>query len=736
MISRQPPEAGPSIDIDAGRERRVQNMVVVGTALLVLILLASVAFAVLDQRREILSVTEMRVRNLVQVIEEQTGGSIAAVEIALAGTARTLQLLPGKIEPRQPIVHALLRENVAKLPFVRAIWVLDAEGNMIHDSDNLPGKYNLSDREYFRVQRDDRAHGLYVDRPIRSRLGVWFIGVSRRIENPDGSFAGVIVAALEPKYLQRFYESIDVGKEGTVGLYQPDGTLMVRAPETDEQIGRKLDPPPQFVALLPTAESGQYRSASSVDGIARIYSYRRVKGKPLVVVVGVGEAESLAGWRNAARIYALASVAFVLVISWLGYLVLRELHRRSVLSRELALDIARRKQAESLLESERRALEMIAAGATLPQALDTLVRIIEEQAPEMLGSILLLDADGVHLRHGAAPSLPERFARAIDGEAIREGAGSCGTAAFRRAPVIVEDIATDALWRDYRELAAAHGLRACWSTPIFDAQQQVLGTFAMYFRTPRRPSDDHQRLIAAVTHIAAIAISKSLEEARLRNLLSRLRVLSRRLVEVAETERRSINRELHDRIGQNLSTLNLNFDLLRSRLPEGSRGELVGRIDCAQRLLESTIVQVRNVMAELHPPALDDFGLLAALCAHAEAFGARVGTPIVVHGEEFAPRLPRAVEYSLLRIAQEAVANAAKHAHAKRIDVTLASTPERVTLTIADDGAGFDTVRPRTTSWGLTVMRERAEAAGAALNIESTPGGGTRVTVAAIREAA
>ena len=116
MISRQPPEAGPSIDIDAGRERRVQSMVVVGTALLVLILLASVAFAVLDQRREILSVTEMRVRNLVQVIEEQTGGSIAAVEIALAGTARTLQLLPGKIEPRQPVVHDLLRENVEKLP--------------------------------------------------------------------------------------------------------------------------------------------------------------------------------------------------------------------------------------------------------------------------------------------------------------------------------------------------------------------------------------------------------------------------------------------------------------------------------------------------------------------------------------------------------------------------------------------------------------------------------------------
>ena len=729
MISRQPPEAGPSIDVDAGRERRVRNTIVTVTALLVLIISAVLAYAALQRRQHVLSEVHGTARNLVRVIEEQTAGSIAAVEVALTATVATLRAIPGGSKTRRQDIHALLVENVRKLPFLRAIWILDSDGNMIHDSDNLPGKYNLSDREYFRVQRDDRAHGLYVDRPIRSRLGVWFIGISRRIENPDGSFAGVIVAALEPKYLQRFYESIDVGKEGTVGLFQPDGTLMVRAPETDGQIGRKLDPPPQFVALLPGAESGQYRSASSVDGIARIYAYRRVKGKPLVVAVGLGEAESLTGWHNAARIYALASVAFVLVISWLGYLVLRELRRRSILSRALALDVARRKRTEALLESARQALELVAVGATLSQALDTLVRLIEQQAPEMLGSILLLDADGVHLRHGAAPSLPERFARAIDGEAIGEGAGSCGTAAFRRAPVIVEDIATDPLWRGYREIAAAHGLRACWSTPIFDARQQVLGTFAMYFRTPRRPSDDHQRLIAAVTHIAAIAITKSLEDARLRDL-------SRRLVEVSETERRSINRELHDRIGQNLSTLNLNFDLLRSRLPEGPPGELVARIDDAQKLLELTIMQVRNVMADLHPPALDEFGLLAALCAHAEAFGARAGTPIVVHGKEFAPRLPRAVEYSLLRIAQEAVANAAKHAHAKRIEVTLASTPERVTLTIADDGAGFDTGRPRTTSWGLTVMRERAEAAGAVLNIEATPGGGTRVVVAAIREAA
>jgi two-component system sensor histidine kinase UhpB len=193
---------------------------------------------------------------------------------------------------------------------------------------------------------------------------------------------------------------------------------------------------------------------------------------------------------------------------------------------------------------------------------------------------------------------------------------------------------------------------------------------------------------------------------------------------------------LHDRIGQNLSMLNLNLNLIRSGLSTNPPSAQGGRIAEAQKLLESTIMQVRDVMAELHPPALEDFGLLAALCAHAESFGARAGMPIVVHGEEFVPRLSPAVEISLFRIAQEALANAAKHAHAKRVEVTLTNTSERVTLTIADDGTGFDAARLGVASWGITIMRERAEAARAALCIESAPGRGTRVVVEAVREAA
>ena len=190
-------------------------------------------------------------------------------------------------------------------------------------------------------------------------------------------------------------------------------------------------------------------------------------------------------------------------------------------------DITGRKKDEALLNGQKHVLELIATGAPLPETLTALVRVIEAQSPEMLCTVLLLDADGVHVRHGAAPSLPVEFARAIDGQPIGPSAGSCGTAAFRREPVVVEDIATDPLWVDYREVALAHGLRACWSTPVFDARKKVLGTFAIYYRQPGRPTAPHLRLTEIATQTAAIAIEREQALAALRLSESR----HRRLVE-------------------------------------------------------------------------------------------------------------------------------------------------------------------------------------------------------------
>jgi len=515
----------------------------------------------------------------------------------------------------------------------------------------------------------------------------------------------------------------------------------------------------------------------------------------------------------------------------------------------------------SELNTQKQVLEMIAGGRPLAVTLDALLRFIEAKSHGMLCSILLLDTDGKHVRRGAAPSLPDAYTRAIDGKPIGPRAGSCGTAVFRAEQVITEDIASDPLWEDYRDLAAEHGLRACWSTPVFDAQRRVLGTLAMYFTRPRRPGPAELQLIGTATQTAAIAIVKHREENALRESeaqlrlsvhasnvglwdwnisdnrlylspewksqlgyrddeiahhyrewesrlhpddrervlpkvraylaspgpsyqiefrlrhkdgsyrwiyaraqvevdasgnprrmlgchidvtdrkhaeeelqrsFSRLQELSRRLVEAEEAERRNINRELHDRVGQNLSALNLSLNLIRAQLPAETPAAVTERLTDAQHLVESSVQHVRDVMADLRPPALDDYGLLAALRTHADALSGRLGVPVVVSGKEPEQRLSPATETALFRIAQEALSNVSKHARARSVEVHLALRNGVVALSVTDDGVGFDAAAaaaPERATWGIKTMRERAEAVGATLRIDPAPAGGTQVVV-------
>ena len=178
-----------------------------------------------------------------------------------------------------------------------------------------------------------------------------------------------------------------------------------------------------------------------------------------------------------------------------------------------------------------RILEMVAANAPLDKILEQLVLLIESQSQGMLCSVLLLSDDGDHVRHGAAPNLPDEYVRTIDGAPIGPKNGSCGTAMYRGEPVIVRDVWVDPLWEDYRGLAHACGLRACWSTPIMSGRGKVLGSFAMYYREPRLPTEAETRLTDIATRIAAVAIEHKLA----REILARTQAALSRATESANT---------------------------------------------------------------------------------------------------------------------------------------------------------------------------------------------------------
>lgn len=212
-----------------------------------------------------------------------------------------------------------------------------------------------------------------------------------------------------------------------------------------------------------------------------------------------------------------------------------------------------------------------------------------------------------------------------------------------------------------------------------------------------------------------------------------LRALALRLQEVQEFERRQIATELHDRVGQNLTGLNLNLQIVENQLNPQASPAVRNRLSDSLKLVEETTRQVRDVMADLHPPMLDEYGLVSALHWYSGDFSQRTGIATRVIGDEFEPRLLPDVELVLFRLVQEALNNVAKHAQATQVVIEVESSEQAACLKVVDDGLGFDpqalNVPSEEPRWGLVTMQQRADSIGGQMVVDSTPGLGTQVSV-------
>ena len=212
----------------------------------------------------------------------------------------------------------------------------------------------------------------------------------------------------------------------------------------------------------------------------------------------------------------------------------------------------------------------------------------------------------------------------------------------------------------------------------------------------------------------------------------RLRILSQRLVEVQEEERRALARELHDRVGQTLAALNINLIIISGQLSADIVQQIGVRLNDSMKLVAETIALVRDVMTDLRPAVLDDYGLEAALEAHLIGFKSRYGLEVTMEkSDRPVPRLGPSIEMTVLRIAQEALMNIARHAHADQVYLSLRQEGNAICLTVQDNGIGIESWQEanRPGSHGLTIMRERAEAFDGNLKVKSVPGQGTKIEV-------
>jgi len=220
---------------------------------------------------------------------------------------------------------------------------IDQLGHMVATGTGGPidAKADLSDRDYFRIHRDQASAGLFVSRAALGRFtNLWRVQLSRRLDTVDGAFAGILTVSADPGYLSRFYASVDLGPHSTVTLIGRDGYIRARSPVTDAAYSQDFSTSPLFQALVAAPRAGHYRSPSQVDSQDRVYGYQALDELPLVVLVGVSLKDAMGTYRFQRRRSIAAAAAVTLLMLGSLALCLREIERRRTRERELALAAA------------------------------------------------------------------------------------------------------------------------------------------------------------------------------------------------------------------------------------------------------------------------------------------------------------------------------------------------------------------------------------------------------------
>ena len=306
-------------------------------ALLIVTLFALAFFSLAKSRDASLRDAERTTRNLAQIVGQRAARMLQSVDAALRNSTDLWQQVPALRDPAGAGMHALLAQKIAQLPSARTLFVLDARGMLVHDSDVHPAvSRNYSDREYFNWHRSHSGR-LYVGKPIVNRnSGEWFIVASRRLDDGEGRFAGTIGVALEPAAFRAIFDDIDVGRDGTIGLMHEDGELIASVPDAPSWLGMPTGGNLTLKGLAANRGARTSRNVSAVDGVARIYSARQVADAPLMVEVGLSEDDVLAGWREEKRVTIAILIGFTLATAVLTWLLMQELRRRNELARSVA----------------------------------------------------------------------------------------------------------------------------------------------------------------------------------------------------------------------------------------------------------------------------------------------------------------------------------------------------------------------------------------------------------------
>ncbi len=611
---------------------RFRRWIIISAVLLNGLVMAAMVLSLHRSYRENETRAEVSAQNLLLVLSQKVEDNFAKVDLVLQSLTEVAQRGMGRGGGDPERFNAVIERNLILLEEIGAMGMADETGRVRAGKNITPQvQLNIADREYFSRLRESPRAGLVVTTPIFTRIGQeWGIPLARRIDRPDGSFAGIVYADVRLAHLQRLFESLDAGPHGSIALRDIELGLTVRHPASDAfPLGGKATSPELRAQIEAGEMAGRYKSVQPVDQIERLFVFTKLKGYPYYLVVGSAPVDYLSQWRDDVVQMAVLAALFMGVSIASVWLILRQRAQQQaaldalrtseaklaailenagasifvkdsnyhyVFANRSVLDFAgaaslddmvgrndeqfyTTETADVLREHDRRViedgetlrvivylasrrgqtkhtmsvrmpmrrpdgsiyalcgistdvtelirvqrrenvrsqvLEMLARHEPLLQILDRLVRGIEADEDGLRCAIVLIEGRPKRLRTAAAPSLPDFFNQAINGQEVSYGARSCGHAAFTGERIVAEDIQTHPFWAAMREVAAQAGVRSCWAEPIRLSSGEVIGTFAIYHARSKTPQAHEIEFIESAAHLAGIAIERQRNDAELK----------------------------------------------------------------------------------------------------------------------------------------------------------------------------------------------------------------------------
>jgi PAS domain S-box-containing protein len=639
----------------------------------------SVALVLTNLRAQRIAHVQTETNNLALNMARQTELAFEGVDLMLTSVQDRLQSNYGaQFSLDSLATHLLLGARVSGSRQVDALFIADSLGNLVNSSkDPVPQGLMTLGRGYFSAFAEGQHDGLFIDKPTRSRSdGLLTMYLSRRLQDGQGKFRGVVVAAIKVKHLEQFYNFPESDIARAVSVYSLDGTLLTSVPQRESLVGAIAPELQEQIGAIPKTGL-KIASHAKGDGSRQNLTLARVQQFPLLVSATHDVDEALASWRETAFTIAAAACITLIVILVAAMLLGRYLLREDALT-------------FSLHEANTRYQD------TLNAVMDAIVAVDESQnivlfnpAAEQMFGISTQDAMGSPLsrlmgtRHHARHTVHvQQFQHGIE------------TSRPMGPRLVIMGLHTD-----------GHEF------PIESTISRTTSAGKLQFTAVLRDITERRKAEAAVNEMN-----------------HQLRGLSASLLNVREQERTRIARELHDELGQQLTGLKLDMSWLHNRLNDGTK-VTTEQLDSMRALLDGCITAVRRISTELRPIILDDLGFGEAVAWQAREIAKRSGLQIsldlqaapLVDEERWAT--------PLFRIVQEALTNVVRHAHATQVWISVLPEDEALVLQVQDDGVGMPVDPSSNGGFGVVSMRERATALGGTLCVAVRPEGGTMVQV-------